>query len=149
MKITCYNFIFISAEFLLRVEFSFERGAVFSWKPVSTVSGARVKRGYVWHVRRLEPTRSRSTSWHCSTRSVLWSSTPYNASQGARRLRESNGGGLYRIASRNTLYFRVPLPTSSGNSTHTQLLLEQLQMASSQIAQLAANDEGITIQVRG
>lgn len=40
----------------------------------------------------------------------------------------------------------VPLPTSSGNSTHTQLLLEQLQMASSQIAQLAANDEGITIQ---
>ncbi|VDO81191.1 unnamed protein product [Heligmosomoides polygyrus] len=41
----------------------------------------------------------------------------------------------------------VPLPTSSGNSTHTQLLLEQLQMASSQIAQLAANDEGISIQM--
>ncbi|PIO60517.1 hypothetical protein TELCIR_17985 [Teladorsagia circumcincta] len=41
----------------------------------------------------------------------------------------------------------VPLPTSSGNSTHTPLLLEQLQIASSQIAQLAASDEGITLQL--
>uniref|UniRef100_W6NFP3 Integrator complex subunit 7 n=1 Tax=Haemonchus contortus TaxID=6289 RepID=W6NFP3_HAECO len=40
----------------------------------------------------------------------------------------------------------VPLPTSSGNSTHTQLLLEQLQIASGQIEQLAASDEGITMQ---
>ncbi|WKX95632.1 hypothetical protein Q1695_012246 [Nippostrongylus brasiliensis] len=40
----------------------------------------------------------------------------------------------------------IPLPTAASNSTHTQLLLEQLRSASSQIAQLAKNDEGITMQ---
>ncbi|KJH45490.1 hypothetical protein DICVIV_08462 [Dictyocaulus viviparus] len=40
----------------------------------------------------------------------------------------------------------VTLPTSTNKSTHTQLLLEQLQFALNQITQFALPDEGITLQ---